>query len=145
MIDGTSDNYGFIVADLNGDDGSSASLDQESYFYSKEAIDESKRAQIVVDYDITEIITDAPGRNTIKIRDLTVSGKKVMFHSPSDQTVSLSLYSACGRLVFHEADLKVKEGRNTFNLTSALSKGVYFFKFYNGKSSGMYKFVILTP
>jgi hypothetical protein len=144
-INGTSDNCGFIVADLNGDDGSSETLDQESYFYSREASDQANRAQIVVDYDITEIVTEVPGRNTLKIKDLTVSGKKVMFISPSDQTLSLSLYSACGRLVLNKTDLAVKGGRNSCNLSTVLSKGVYFFKFYDVTRSGMYKFVMLTP
>ncbi len=145
MINGTSDNFGFIIADLNGDDGSSASLDQESYIYSKEASDQSTRIQLVVDYDVTEIVTEAPGKSTLNIKNLKVSGKNVIFNSPSDQTISLSLYSATGRLVFNKTDLLLKTGQNSFSLLTSLSKGVYILKFYNSKNSEIYKFLSITP
>ncbi len=133
IVDGTADNCGFIVADMNGDDVSNAetTLDQESHIYSKEGSDESRHPQLVVDYDITEIITGVPGKNTMMIHSLLVSDNKVLFNSPSDQTVSLSLYSVCGRLVLHRTDLKVKRGRNRYDLGAVLSKGVYFLKFYD--------------
>ena len=147
MIGGTTDNFGFLVADLKGDDvDPDNSQQQELYTYSKEASDQSLQPQLVVNYDDnTEIVTEAPGKNTLKIRDLQVSGNKMMFHSPSDQTVSMSLYSACGRLVFNKSDLVIREGPNTFDLGAALSKGVYFFRFYTDASSGMYKYVFLVP
>ena len=143
MVAGTADNYGFIVADLNGDDGSSSSLDQESYMYSKEA--SSNQPELVVDYDVTEIITSLPGIKKVNISNFKVTGNKVMFDVPSAQTVSLSLYSVTGRLVMQKADLKLKTGQNTVTLFAPLSQGMYLFKFHNEKGTDIYKYLSMTP
>ena len=145
MVDGTIDNCGLIIADLNGDDGSSTTLDQELYIFSKEVSDESKRPQLVVDYDITEIITSLSGLKTLNIKNLKVTGNKVMFEAPAARTISLSLYSVTGRLIMHAVDMKLKAGLNTINLATPLSKGMYLFKFHNDKGSDVFKYLSLNP
>lgn len=139
MVEGTLDNYGFIIMDTKSNNNTSSNQDQESYLHSKEASNQL-HPELVVDYDVSSAITVKSNYNSILLKDITSTGNTITFTSATKQEISLYLHSATGRLILNRRNIRIDVGKNAIILPKALSKGIFILTLYSGNDKGIYTF-----
>lgn len=130
IINGTIENYGFILDAPGGDDNGGESMDQESYFYTSNYSDQS----LIPKIEITTGSTFTTNQNSKKINNGMLSFNSIgkgSFQIILNSKMNLSIYSLKGQKV---KSIDLLKGISVVNL-SDYSNNIYMFKFTSEKGS----------
>ncbi len=142
FISGTVENYGFMIDTPGGDDAGGASMEQETYFKSKETSNASQRPVLEVVYDATNSVFNIQKNTVSGLTAFLLNKSVIQIACTTNKNADISLINIQGKEMFIQENVILKKGTNNLDMNEAIGKGIYFLKVKAAQNVNVFKLVV---